>query len=399
MRYLAQLIAEIIPEVQALRRELHRYPEPAFEEVETAERVVAHLKDIAGVDVRTGVAGTGVVATIGVERDGPCIALRADMDCLRIQEKNGFAHASSRPNLMHACGHDGHTAALVGAALVLGQMQEGLAGPVKCIFQPAEESRGGARVMIEDGVLESPTVSAIFGLHGSTSLSLDTIALRSGPVMAASRYFSITIHGRGGHAASPHLGIDPVLIGSQIICLAQSIVARNVPPVSPALIAIPKFVGSTAANVIPETVTLEGTLRALANDTRQLLEERLRELVEQTAAALGGSAEISYYGGYPLLENDVDAVDTVRAAAGRFLASHQVDMGYPPSMEAEDFAFYLQHVPGAFFWLGMQDREATRFPLHHPRFDFNDEVLATAIRLHCEIAISHGHRHSSGEES
>lgn len=386
MNRLEQLIEDITPEIGELRRELHMYPEPAFEEVETAARVAEKLERIPGIDIDTGVAGTGIVATIGGEKTGPCVALRADMDCLRMQEKNSFSHASKRPGLMHACGHDGHTAALVGAALVLGQIQDELAGPVKFLFQPAEENRGGAKVMLEEGALDNPPVKAIFGLHGTTALPLGTIALRSGAVMAASRYFTITVHGRGCHAASPHRGIDPVLIGSQIVCAVQSIVARNVSPMEPALISIPKFTGSTAPNVIPENVILEGTLRALSNDTRELLENRLRELVEQTAAAHGGSAEISYYGGYPLLENDEREVAFVREVASQCLTAEQINGSYPPSMGAEDFAFYLQQVPGAFFWLGMQPPGENLPSLHHPRFDFNDTVIPTAIRLHCEIA-------------
>lgn len=392
MTRLEQLIADILPEVRELRRELHMYPEPAFEEHQTAARVAARLRAIDGIEIREGVAGTGLVATIGGEKDGPCVALRADMDCLRMQEKNTFAHTSARPGLMHACGHDGHTACLVGAALVLAKIEAELTGPVKLLFQPAEENHGGARVMVEEGALGEPQVAAIFGLHGTTALPLGTIGLRSGPVMAASRYFTITVHGRGCHAASPHRGIDPVLIGSQIICAVQSIVARNVSPVEPALISIPKFSGSTAPNVIPETVTLEGTLRALSTATRNLLETRLRELVEQTAAAHGGTAEISYYGGYPLLENDASSVAFVRETASRFMAEGQIDGSYPPSMGAEDFAFYLQQVPGAFFWLGMQPQGEPLPSLHHPRFDFNDAVIPTAIQLHCEIARSFGIR-------
>ncbi|SHO46389.1 M20 metallopeptidase family protein [Desulfopila aestuarii] len=386
MKSIEQLIEDITHEIIDLRRELHSYPEPAFEEVETAAKVVAKLERIPGIAIREGVAGTGVVATIGTEKDGPCVALRADMDCLKMEEKNSFEYASKKPGLMHACGHDGHTAALVGAALVLGKIEEELAGPVTFIFQPAEENHGGAKVMLEEEVLESPVVNAIFGLHGTTALPLGTIGIRSGAIMAASRYFTITIHGRGCHAASPHRGIDPVLIGSQIVCAVQSIVARNVSPVEPALISIPKFTGSTAPNVIPEVVTLEGTLRALSNETRTLLETRLRELVENTAAAHGGSAEISYYGGYPLLENSVDEVAFVRGVAAQFMDSEQIDGSYPPSMGAEDFAFYLQQVPGAFFWLGMQPDGGALPSLHHPRFDFNDAVIPTAIRLHCEIA-------------
>lgn len=388
MALIDQLIEEITPEIVDFRQDLHRHPEPAFEEAETAARVVARLQRIANLEIREGVAGTGVVATLGPDKDGPCVALRADMDCLRMQEKNTFGHVSTRPGLMHACGHDGHTACLVGAALVLGQLQDELAGPVKFLFQPAEENLGGARVMVEEGALAEPPVAAIFGLHGTTALPLGTIGLRSGAIMAASRYFTITIHGKGCHAASPHRGIDPVLIGSQIVCGAQSIVARNVSPVEPALLSIPRFTGSTAPNVIPETVILEGTLRALSNPTRALLENRLRELVEQTALAYGGTAEISYYGGYPLVENDPQMVEFVSELARPLLGEAAVDGGYPPSMGAEDFAFYLQEVPGAFFWLGLQPEGEPRPSLHHPRFDFNDAVIPLAIRLHCEIARS-----------
>ena len=388
---LLQNIECILPEIVALRHELHSWPEPAFEETQTAARVAEMLGGIPGVDLRTEVAGTGVVAVIGADRPGPCVALRADMDCLRMEEKNSFGYVSQRPGLMHGCGHDGHTAALVGAGLVLGAMQEHLPGPVKLIFQPAEENLGGAKVMIEEGALDEPGVEAIFGLHGTMALERGTVGLRSGPVMAASRYFTVTVHGRGCHAASPHRGIDPVLIGSQIVCAAQSIVSRNVDPLVPALISIPRFTGSTAPNVIPEIVTLEGTIRALDTDTRTMLEKRLRELVEQTAAGLGGSAEISYYGGYPLVNNDVGLTGFVADLADRVTAGG-VDRSYPPSMGAEDFAFYLQQVPGVFFWLGLQEPGESRPSLHHPRFDFNDAVLPLAIRLHCEIALNYARR-------
>lgn len=386
MAEIEYLIEQITPAVRKFRRELHMNPEPAFKEIETAARVVSQLQQIANIEIRKDVAGTGVVATIGAEKSGPCVGLRADMDCLRMQEKNSFAHASAREGLMHACGHDGHTACLVGAALVLGGMQEELAGPVKFIFQPAEENHGGAKVMLDEGALENPRVDAIFGLHGTTDLPLGSIGLRGGPMMAASKYFTITIHGRGCHAASPHAGIDPVLIGSQIICSAQSIVARNISPLEPGLISIPKFTGSTAPNVIPEVVILEGTLRALSNSSRELLERRLRELVEQTAAAYGGTAEIAYHGGYPLLDNHQESVAFVQGVAAGFIPEEKIDSSYPPSMGAEDFAFYLENIPGAFFWLGLQP-EGERLPsLHHPHFDFNDDAIPTAIRLHCEIA-------------
>lgn len=386
MQTIDKLIAQVTPKIGQFRRELHKNPEPAFHETGTAARVVELLKTIPNIEIRSGVAGTGVVATLGRDKTGPCVGLRADMDCLRMQEKNSFSHASVIEGCMHACGHDGHTACLVGAALVLGEMPQELAGPVKFIFQPAEENMGGARVMIEQGALENPRVEAIFGLHGTTVLPLGGIGLRSGAQMAASRYFTITIHGRGCHAASPHRGIDPVLIGSQIICAVQSIVSRNISPLEPGLISIPKFTGSTAPNVIPETVILEGTLRALSVAVRDLLEHRLQQLVRETAAAYGGNAEISYYGGYPLLENDPQSVSLVRDAAAVFMVPEQINTNCSPSMGAEDFAFYLEKIPGAFFWLGLQPEGEPLPSLHHPRFDFNDEVIPTAIRLHCEIA-------------
>lgn len=386
MDNLQKRIEDITPEIQEFRRELHQHPEPAFEEEKTAARVVARLQKIPGIQIIEGVAKTGVVATIGADKSGPCVGLRADMDCLRMVEKNSFDHCSQNDGLMHACGHDGHTASLVGAALVLGQIQEELQGPVKCIFQPAEENHGGAKVMLDEGVLENPKVDAIFGMHGTTALPLNHIGLRDGALMAASRYFTITIHGRGCHAASPHRGIDPVLIGSQIICSLQSIVSRNVGPQDSALISIPKFTGSTAPNVIPETVTLEGTLRALSNTNRAMLEKRLQEMVEHTAAAYGGSAEIAYYGGYPLLENDTDSARFVEKVASGFLDEKAIDMNFPPSMGAEDFAFYLQEIPGAFLWLGLQPEGEPVPSLHHPCFDFNDNAIPTAIRMHCEIA-------------
>ncbi len=386
MERMKELIAAITPEIAAFRRELHAHPEPAFEEYSTAEKVVQRLQAIPGIEIRSGVAKTGVVATIGSDKPGPCVALRADMDCLRMQEENSFAHASSTPGLMHACGHDGHTACLLGAALVLGKIQDELAGPVKFIFQPAEENRGGAKVMLAEDVLLHPKVDAIFGLHGTTALPLGHIGLREGAMMAASRYFTITIQGRGCHAASPHRGIDPVLIGSQIICSVQSIVSRNIGPLESGVISIPKFTGSTAPNVIPEKVVLEGTLRALSNSNRELLEHRLRELVVHTAAAYGGTAEIEYYGGYPLLENESESVAFVSTIAADFMAEGEIQNTYPPSMGAEDFSFYLQNVPGAFFWLGMQPAGDISPSLHHPRFDFNDGVIPVAIRLHCEIA-------------
>lgn len=387
MTTLQQRISLVTGAMQELRRHIHAHPEPGFEEVATAALIVEQLSQIAGIDIRTGVAGTGVVATLGAEKQGPCIALRADMDCLQMQEDTQLAHASTKPGLMHACGHDGHVACLVGAALVLGSMQEALSGPVKCIFQPAEENHGGGEQMVRQGVLDNPRVDVIFGLHSAPDLELGRVGVRAGSAMAASRYFNITVKGRGTHAAMPHKGIDPVLIGSQIICAAQSIVSRNLSPMEAGLISIPKFTGSTAANVIPDQVVLEGTLRALSNPSLDLLQERLQELVEQTALAHGGSARISFFNGYPLLENDPASVAHFREAATAVLGQDKVGGAHPATLGSEDFAYYLQEVPGAFWWLGLRSKAGNTPSLHSPRFDFNDAAIPIGIRLHCETVL------------
>lgn len=390
-------IEKVVPGIRAFRRWLHQYPEPAFEEYATAAAIIEHLQSVKNIRIQSKIGTTGVLATLGAEKEGPCVALRADMDCLRMKEDNTFSYASKNSGLMHACGHDGHTAVLLGTAKVLGALHDRLQGPVKFIFQPAEENLGGARKMVEGGVLELPDVDAIFGLHGTTALGLGRIGLSSGPIMAASRYFTITVQGRGCHAASPQRGIDPVLIGSQIVIAAQSIISRNVSPFDNCLISIPKFTGSTAPNVIPERVTLEGTLRALSNKSRDLLEERLREVVEHTAAAHGGSGGITYYGGYPLLSNDPAQADYVRKTARAIIADSGIEWGFPPSLGAEDFAFYAEKVPSAFFWLGLQPKGDAAPPIHHPKFDFNDDAIPLAIRLMCELALGYSKSSQTAE--
>lgn len=392
MNKIAQLAQKLAPEMAEFRRMLHKHPEPAFEEYTTSKAIAERLRLIPGMEVETGVARTGVVALLGRDKKGPCVALRADMDCLRMQEANSFAHASANEGLMHACGHDGHTACLLGAALALSELQDELAGPVKFLFQPAEENHGGGKYMVEEGVLDNPKVDAIYGLHGNTTLRLGEVGLKAGPSMAASKYFTITVNGQGCHAAMPHRGIDPVLIGSQIIVAAQSIVSRNVSPLDNCLISIPKFLGSTAPNVIPEKVVMEGTLRALSNASRDVLEQRLRQLVEKTAEAHGGTGEIEYYGGYPLLENHPLETAYVQDVAARVVGEANVNRNYPPTLGAEDFAFYAEKVPAAFFWLGLQSEGEAVLPLHHPRFDFNDDAIPLAIRLFCEIALGFGSR-------
>ncbi len=388
MKDLKSRIDKIIPRMIKLRRQIHQNPEPAYEEFETAAAIIEQLEKIEGMEIRTAVGTTGVVALLGREKKGPCIALRADMDCLRMEEQNRFSHASRKKGLMHGCGHDGHIACLAGAALVLGEIVAKLPGPVKFIFQPGEENGAGAREMIKDGALKDPVPRAIFGLHGTPSLPLGTIGLRNGPMMAASRYFSIRIRGRGTHAAMPHKGIDTVLAASQIICAAHTIVSRNINPLEAALISIPTFEASKAPNVLPEEVNLQGTLRALSRETRDFLEKRLREVVAGTARAHGAKGTIEFYGGYPLLENDRHCCEYVAATAAQTINRENIRCDYPPSLGAEDFSFYLEHVPGAFWWLGLGIQDEEDIPLHNPRFDFNDDAIGSAITLHCLLAIN-----------
>lgn len=371
------------------RHQLHQNPEPAFEEQATSDALANYLGTIPGMHIQRGVAKTGIVATLCPEKNGPCVALRADMDCLRMEEASGVSYTSRSKGLMHACGHDGHCASLLGAALVLGRLQEELVGPVKFLFQPAEENYGGGSVMVEEGALHDPEVKAIFALHGTPAIERGSVGVRSGSVMAASRYFKIVIRGEGGHAAMPHLGVDPVLIGSQIICGVQSIISRNTNPLEAGLISIPKFTGSTAPNVIPDRVVLEGTLRALSTPTRELLQSRLAEMVGNIAKAHGGSAEIVFDKGYPLLENDPDSVKYFIGIAEETIGAERVNAAYPPSLGAEDFAYYLQKVPGVFWWLGLREKGDEQVSLHNPRFDFNDRAIPTAIEMHCRLVLNY----------
>jgi len=241
--------------------------------------------------------------------------------------------------------------------------------------------------MIADGALKDPVPRAIFGLHGTPSLPYGQVGLRQGPMMAASRYFTITVTGKGTHAAMPHKGVDCVLAASQIVCAAHAIVSRNINPLEAALISIPRFEAARAPNVLPSEVLLEGTLRALSNETRDFLEKRLSEVAQKTAEACGASAAVSFYGGYPLLENDKRCCEYAAGVAGGVVGSENVRCDYPPSLGAEDFAFYLEELPGAFWWLGLGNADCSGAPLHNPCFDFNDEAIALAIELHCQMVL------------
>ncbi|MDX2110062.1 MAG: amidohydrolase [Verrucomicrobiota bacterium] len=389
MRSIEPLIANLLPELVALRRELHAHPEPGYQEIETAKKIVAILKRISGIQIRTGVGVTGVVATLGAEKTGPCVALRADMDCLPISEETALPYASQNPGYMHACGHDGHTVCLLGAALVLSAIREELSGPVKFIFQPAEEGGAGGNRLCNEGALESPKVDAIFGLHNmpTQELALGDIATRVGPFMAASGNFTLIIKGKGGHAAAPHRCVDPIYIGSQIINALQSIVSRSLDPVANGVLSVTWFHAGTAFNVIPETAEIRGTFRSLDDSTHLETAKRIDTLATAIAEAHGATLEARIDPGYPVLVNDARCVALLATVARAAGFGGQLKTDQPPLMAGEDFAYYIKRVPGCFWFQGTRPPgvEKPHF-CHSAYYDFNDDSIAQAVQMHVETA-------------
>lgn len=382
------LIEKCLPEVTALRHAIHAEPELAYTEFKTAEKIIAILEKLPGITLRKGVAGTGIVAVLGADKPGPCCALRADMDALPIQEETGVAYASKIPGKAHSCGHDGHVACLAGAAIALSQMADQLKGPVKFIFQPAEEGGAGARAMVEEGVLKNPDVKAIFALHGFPYLPVGTIATRSGASMASTDALDIVIKGVGTHAASPHSGVDPIVAASHVITALQGVVSRHTSPVESVVVTIGSIHGGTARNIIPDQVTLSGTIRTLSDSARSKTAAAVRRVVEQTAAAHGAEAEVKIKAGYPVMYNDAKAIELVEKTAFKIMKEELVHTNIPPSLGGEDFAFYAQQVPGGYWRLGVAKEGQPVVPLHSPRYNFADEALPTGIRLHVSVALA-----------
>lgn len=392
MTDLDPIIHKRLQKLVDLRHRLHEWPELAFEEVKTAEEVRQNLYGLPGLSLRTGVAETGVVAVLEGELPGPCVALRADMDALPIQEETGVPWASRRPGLMHACGHDGHTTCLIGAAQVLSDLRRELRGTVKFIFQPAEERLGGARRMVQEGALENPRPEAIFGMHGWPTLEAGTlVGWRSGPLMASSTELNIHLRAKGGHAAMPHLSADPVVLAAQIITMLQSIPARFTNPLDSVVISITKLKGGDACNVIPTEVHLGGTVRALRDEVGKRTRELIQGMVQGLAQAWGAEAEVTFSEGYPVTFNHATPTRHVRAVAERLFAREDVPQRVtkaPATMGAEDFSYYGKHIPASFWFLGLRDVGRPDLPrLHQSTFDFPDERIPAAVRMHCELAL------------
>ncbi|MGH8690919.1 MAG: M20 aminoacylase family protein [Burkholderiales bacterium] len=362
-------------ELKEVRRDIHAHPELAFAETRTSALVVQHLKKW-GIETHAGLAKTGVVGVIrGKKNQGKGVALRADMDCLPIQETANLPYRSLHEGRMHACGHDGHTTMLLGAARYLAETRN-FDGTAYLIFQPAEEGGGGGEVMVREGLFERFPASEVYALHNWPGLPPGQMAVRAGPVMAATDEVQITLRGRGGHGAMPHLVIDPVVACAQVISALQTIASRNVNPVDPVVVSICSMQTSQvgAFNVVPEHVRLVGTVRTFRPETRDLAEKRLREIVGKVAEALGCSAEIQYTRGYPATINSAREAQFAARVGERLFGKGNVFTEHEPTMGGEDFSYMLQARPGAYVFLGQGGAPGSCF-LHNSNYDFNDEVI------------------------
>jgi len=365
-------IADQQADIAEWRHDLHAHPELLYDVTRTAGTVAEKLREFGCDEVVTGIGRAGVVGVIRGRKGkaGKAIGLRADMDALPIEEATNLPYKSTVPGKMHACGHDGHTAMLLGAARYLAETRN-FDGTAVLIFQPAEEGGAGGRAMVQDGLMDRFKIGEVYGMHNFPGLPVGQFALRPGPIMAAADHLSIEIEGKGGHAARPHLAVDPVLVGAQIINQLQSIVSRNVDPLVSAVVSITVFRAGHTDNVIPQTAKLGGTARSLKAEVRDLLEKRLHEVVEGTAAAHGAKARLTYRRGYPVLVNHEVQTDFAAKVAGEIAGGDKVDVAMAPVMGAEDFSFMLNARPGAFIFVGNGDSAG----LHHPAYNFNDEVI------------------------
>jgi hippurate hydrolase len=374
-------------QIIALRRDIHREPELGFDTERTAQKVLAALDGLP-LDIETGVARNGIVATLW-GGEGPTVALRADMDALPIEEETGLPCSSEIEGRMHACGHDGHTSMLVGAAHALSQrdLRDRLNGTVKFVFQPAEEGGGGGRVMVDEGVADD--VASIFALHLWPGLPFGKVATKAGPIMAAADAFEMEIRGSGGHGAMPHLAADAVVIAAQVVTTLQTVVSREIDPVEPAVLTVGEIGAGTAFNIIPEKARLGGTVRTLNPDLRERVPGRIEALARGVAKGMRGDAILDYTFSYPVTVNEEAAADRVLEVAEDLFGAESVLELPNPSMGAEDFAFYLEKVPGAFIWLGIGEEVSG---LHTPKFAFDEKVLPRGSALLAALALEAGQR-------
>ena len=378
---------ELFPYTQRLRRDFHVHPELGFEEVRTAGIVADELKQL-GIEVSTGIARTGVVGIIEGSGPGPVVLLRFDMDALPITEETGAEYASQTPGVMHACGHDGHTAIGLSVAKVLHKHQDKWAGTIKLVFQPAEEGLGGALQMVEEGVLENPRPDFSLGMHIWNDRPLGQIAATSGPAMAAAELFTIKITGKGAHGASPHLGLDPIVAAAQIVTGLQSIVARNVDPLETAVVSVTAINGGTAFNVIPPAVEMKGTIRTYLPEVRELVVRRTEEIVQGVAESMGCKAEMNLESITPAVINDARLAEVVNETRMQVLPETE-DISGLRTMGSEDMAFLMDDIPGCYMFVGSMNADKDLvYGHHHPKFDFDEQVLIDGVALVSASAVA-----------
>ncbi len=378
---LRERIQALLPELVEIRRHLHQHPELSFQEKETGDLVARYLAQL-GFEVRR-YARTGVVGLLRGKKPGPVLAFRADMDALPIQEDTNLPYCSQNPGVMHACGHDGHTTILLGTAKTLAHFKEHVSGVVKLIFQPAEEAGNGAQKMVQQGVLQNPQPHFIFGLHNWPELPRGHIGIRSGPMMASVDTLRMALYGRGGHGSMPHLAKDPIIAGAHIVTALQSIVSRQISPLTPVVISITQFHAGTASNVIPDKAFLEGTVRCLDPQLRQELPHKIEHICWGIARSFGCDLELNYEFLVPVTSNDPSAVEKVLQSAEKVVGRECIHQDLAPSMAGEDFSEFQLRVPGALFWLGA----GLETSLHSPRYDFPDEILPVGVEIFSRIVL------------
>lgn len=378
---------EVYPELVQFRRDLHMYPELSFQEVNTPQKIADYLKSL-GLEVRTGVGGRGVVGVLKGGKPGKTVALRADFDALPIQDEKEVDYKSRIPGVMHACGHDIHTAALLGVARLLSEVKEEIEGNVVFIHQFAEEKiPGGAKPMIEDGCLDG--VDVIYGAHVWSSEPIGTVGVGEGPMMAAMDSFEIEIYGKGGHGATPHLTVDSLVVGSQLVLNLQQIVSRRVDPLKPAVVTVGTFTAGQAFNVIPDSAKITGTVRSFEESVRDLIEESIGQITDSTCQGAGATARYEYTRGYPAVWNHPEETRRVEDLAKILLGEEKVKR-MTPIMGGEDFSYYLQKVPGTFFFVGggNEEIEAT-YPHHHPKFDVDERSMLIIGKLFISVVFDY----------
>lgn len=382
---LLEIPASVVRDVVALRRDFHAHPELGFEEVRTAAIVAERLKAL-GYEVKTGVGQTGVVGILRTKKPGKTILLRADMDGLPIDEQSGVEFSSTAAGKMHACGHDGHTAILLGAAQMIMERRDLLSGTIVLCFQPAEEGKGGARAMIEDGLLDDPHIDRVYGLHLTSLYPAGQVLVKPGPVMASSDSIEVTVHGRGGHGAAPHQTVDPILTSAYFVAQLQSVVSRNVDPIEPAVVTVGAIHGGTIHNVIPDSVDLLGTVRAFSESEREQMKPRIERLLAGCCSAHGATYDYRYVQRYPVTINDAAEAAYVAELAARTLGPARLG-DLAQTMGAEDFSFLLQRRPGCFFFIGSQSDERTAVAHHNARFAIDEACLPAGVQMMVALAL------------